>query len=74
MVPAALGEAAIPAVIAFTIFLLIDHFMGEFWGLNDITGDLHIFIAIQLAPENHWSSTDWFYRIFFFSDVVFCED
>lgn len=30
MVPAALEKAAIPAVIAFTIFLLIDHFMGEF--------------------------------------------
>lgn len=29
-VPAALGKAAIPAVIAFTIFLLVDHFMGEF--------------------------------------------
>ena len=30
MVPAALGEAAIPAVISFTIFLLIDHVMDEF--------------------------------------------
>lgn len=30
MVPAALEKAAIPAVTAFAIFLLIDHFMGEF--------------------------------------------
>lgn len=28
-------------------FLLIDHFMGEFWGVNDITGDLHVFVAIS---------------------------
>ena len=65
MVPAALGEAAIPAVISFTIFLLIDHLMDEFWGLDDITGDLHIFTAIHLAPENHPSSRDWFCKIFF---------
>lgn len=65
MVPAALGEAAIPAAISLTIFLLIDHLMDEFWGLGDITGDLHIFIASHLAPENHPSSRDWFCKIFF---------
>lgn len=73
MVPAALGEAAIPAAISLTIFLLIDHLMDEFWGLGDITGDLHIFIASHLAPENHPSSRDWFCKIFFFPDVLFCK-
>lgn len=59
--------------ISFTIFLLIDHLMDEFWGLDDITGDLHIFITIHLAAENHPSSRDWFCKIFFFPDVLFCK-
>ena len=53
MVPAALGEAAIPAAISFTIFLLIDRLMDEFWGLDDmdIWGTLFIHSTSMVAQK-----------------------
>lgn len=42
-IPAEPGKAAIPAAIAFTIFLLIDHLVGEGWGKLSHRWSLHFY-------------------------------